>query len=336
MIKPTTRVYRTKTLEGLCIPAVIHNGHYYFTDIEVYENGRVECWNFEDFEHFKKNVEEGWVSTSIPDNEQIRIHGLGNWTITNGQWIFSEKTFIEYALDVVKQLNPTLDNLHHYSPRKINGIIVGDGGSGTLYKEFRKTPNEFSPKKIKGDSVDLFYRTNNIYHLVKVVVYADDKITIDRLEEPFEIDLQKLEALISEGIILSEIPIGANVNIYGLGSFTAKEVSFVESIEDKLAEIKDLQRELKGEPSVIDLCKQAYAEYMHNPTVASKDKLKIAYENIPTHQRMYVGDMDTKDVQVRMILYGKQEIENWSHYAVAKSMGEELPHISIPKTKDEQ
>ena len=50
---------------------------------------------------------------------------------------------------------------------------------------------------------------------------------------------------------------------------------------------------------------------------------------------MYVGDMDVKDTAVRMIIYGEQEIENWSHYQVAKERGEELPTINIPNPKKE-
>lgn len=51
---------------------------------------------------------------------------------------------------------------------------------------------------------------------------------------------------------------------------------------------------------------------------------------------MYVGDMDTKDIEVRMIIYGDQEIENWSHYKLAKERGEALPTIIVPKPNDEQ
>lgn len=50
---------------------------------------------------------------------------------------------------------------------------------------------------------------------------------------------------------------------------------------------------------------------------------------------MYVGDMDTKDVAVRMVIYGEQQIEGWSHRLVARSRGdEELPSIEVPKPRD--
>lgn len=34
-----------------------------------------------------------------------------------------------------------------------------------------------------------------------------------------------------------------------------------------------------------------------------------------------------------MILYGDEEIENWSHYQIAREEGYELPHIIVPKVK---
>jgi hypothetical protein len=63
--------------------------------------------------------------------------------------------------------------------------------------------------------------------------------------------------------------------------------------------------------------------------------LRRSYEAVPEHLRMYCGDMDTKDIPIRMILYGKDEIKNWSHYAVSKAEGMELPTIEIPESPSE-
>ena len=57
--------------------------------------------------------------------------------------------------------------------------------------------------------------------------------------------------------------------------------------------------------------------------------------SISPHLRPYIlGDIDVKDIPIRMIIYGKKEIENWSHYIVAKEMGYDLPENSIPTPKD--
>ena len=46
---------------------------------------------------------------------------------------------------------------------------------------------------------------------------------------------------------------------------------------------------------------------------------------------------DTKDIAVRMVIYGDQEIENWSHRAAARAQGDQdPPTISVPKPIDEE
>ncbi|MBO2009049.1 hypothetical protein [Hymenobacter negativus] len=335
MIKPSTRVFRVQTIEGVAIPAIIHNGSYFLVDIDVYENGRVSCWNFEDFEYFKKDVNKGWVSLSIPDGESISIHGLGSWEIQHGDWLFNKNSFIEYVQEIIRELNPKLENIYHYSQKVINGTRIGESGNGTVYKELKRYPNDPFPEKVNGDSINLFQKKDNSYYLIRVSAFADSSILISRVEAPYYLGLADFEELIERGEIVSEIPTNSAVYIHGLGSFIATEASFSIAIENKLLEIKDFIRELNGQPSAINMCRQDYENYLANPTIANVQRLKTSYEHVPDHLRMYVGDMDTKDVAVRMIIYGGQEIENWSHYQVAKSLGEELPTIAVPKPNNE-
>lgn len=333
--KPSTKVYRKQIIEGYSIPAIIHNGSYFFVDLDVYEDGRVQCWNFEDFEHFEKDVQRGWVVLNIPDNNEISIHSLGTWTIGNGNWQFTKDTFIEYVKELIKDLNPNLDNIYKYRQKKINGITIAENGNGTIFKEHRKTPNDIFPKRIDGAGINLFYKINDAFYLVKVNIFQDGSLELSRLEDPIKLSIEEFEKLITENIIVTNIPIGSTVFVYGLGNFSVLEAFYTASIQDKLLEIKDIQRELKGEPTTIDICRQAYREYINNPTKINQEKLKVAYENVPDHQKMYVGDMDTKDIPIRMIIYGDQEIEKWSHRLLAKEMGEELPTITVPKPEDE-
>lgn len=334
VIKPSTKVYRKQMIEGFSIPAIIHNDHYFFVDLSVYEDGRVECWNFEDFDHFKNDVQRGWVAVSIPDNKDISIHGLGSWTIEKGNWLFTKDTFIEYIRDVIKQLNPNLDNIYKHAEKKINGIVVGESGKGTIYKAQQTTKYDFFKAKIDGTSTDLFYKLDDAFCLVQVNIFADDSLELSRLETPISLNMEELEKHITDGVLLTDIPAGAIVYIYGLGHFCVQKKLFSSSIHDKLLEIKDIQRRLKGEPTTLDICKQAYRDYLEDPTNSSRDKLRIAYEQVPNHQKRFVGDMDTKDFAVRMIIYGEQEIEKWSHYQLAKTRGEKLPTITLPRPKD--
>lgn len=331
------KTYRKKVIEGVSIPGIIKNGTHFFVDLEVYEDGRVQCWNFEDFEHFKKDVNRGWVAINIPDGEEISIHGLGDWKISSGVWIYKSKNeLIDYVWSIVQVLNPTLNNLYTYIEKKVNGIRIGESGSGNIYKEKKRSKNDPFPEKIEGEGINLFYKDEaSVTHLVRVDVYENHSIVINRLKQPLEITVIQLEKMIEEKRIFTELQLGEEVHILGLGKFINEEEIFANEISEKLLEIKDTINVLNGNPSRIDLCREIFQNYLDNPTEELKEQLKQAYENIPEHERMYVGDMDVKDTAVRMIIYGEQEIENWTHYQVAKQRGENLPQINVPKPKKE-
>jgi len=336
MIQPTTRVYRTQTVEGYSIPAIIHNVQYHFIDLDVYENGRVHCWNFEDLEHFKRDVQRGWVVSSIPDNDDISIFGLGSWSIGSGDWIFNKTAFSNYVVELIKQLNPKMENIFSCQEKKINGVTVGENGKGTIYKEQRSGPNDIFRGKTDGESINLFYKVaDSEYFLTKVIVYSDGILEISRLEAPIVVNIDELEAFVNEGKLLTDIPIGSTVRIYGLGKFSIQKVLYCASVREKILEIRDLQRRLRGEPTTIEICRIAHRCYLENPTIDSRDKLRIAYENVPDHQKVFVGNMDTKDIEVRMIIYDEQEIERWPHYQIAKERGDDLPSLKVPRPRDE-
>lgn len=336
MIKPTTKVYRKQITEGYSIPAFIKNGSYFFVDLDVYENGRVYCWNFEDIESFKKDVEKNWVVLNIPDNNEISIQGLGSWTISNGNWLFNKKTFISYVENLIKELNPNWDNIFKYSEKKIKGLIVAENGEGVIYKESKKKSNDIFPSRINGQSLDLFYKVLENYYLIKVNIFADNTIQLARLENPIDLTLEEFENLIQEKTILTKVPLNSIVIIYGLGNFKMIKAQYTTEIKDKLIEIKDILKKLNGQPSSIEICREALEKYHLNPTFENRIKLKNSYENIPEHQKIYVGDMDIKDTEVRMIIYGENEVKNWSHYQVAKLLRQPLPTIKITKLNDEQ
>ncbi|HHG84113.1 MAG TPA: hypothetical protein ENJ82_05125, partial [Bacteroidetes bacterium] len=200
-----SQIYRTKEILGVSIPGIIYNGSYFFVDLGVYEDGRVECWNFEDFEHFKNDVNCGWVSVNIPDGEEISVHGLGSWKIDRGNWNYSKQSFIDYVYSLVKMLNPKLENLYTHSIRKVNGVIIAESGSGKTFKEKKAGPTDLFPTKEVGKSVNLFFKAKDQrYYLSKLEMYAEDALVLNRIPEPFEFDLSQLEEMISSQKILTD------------------------------------------------------------------------------------------------------------------------------------
>lgn len=305
-----TLVYRTIALHGVKTPGIIENGGYHFTHFDVYEDGRVADWNFEDFERFIKDVERQWVVTSIPDGKEFSCYNLGAWNITDGRWYYTPESYIAYIKSLVLELNPSWTNIHTYQERRVNGVVVGESGSGTLYKEDTVDVDVFFPKKVKGEHHSMFYQLENNYYLVDILLFKDKSIIIHGCGEEKVIDFDVLRQLIAEEIVCSTLPIGARVIIENLGEFTTTEESYSNDIEDLFAELEDDYRKLNGEKSLNNLCLDVFEAYQANPSDELKEALKIAYERVPEHLRMYLGDMDTRDSEIIEIIYGPDYWDN--------------------------
>jgi hypothetical protein len=84
--------------------------------------------------------------------------------------------------------------------------------------------------------------------------------------------------------------------------------------EDRIREARDAVAMLRGEPGVHALCRRAFEEYEQQEALArstqpepealtaARDRLRAAYEAVPAHRRMYLGDMDSKDWPIRLAL----------------------------------
>lgn len=146
--------------------------------------------------------------------------------------------------------------------------------------------------------------------------------------------LAQLTSAVEQGRVVSSLPAGTRVQIHQLGSFATTAQRHSNDIHDILRGIPDLIDKANRRPDSVARCRVAYAAFMADPSEPLREALRAAYEAVPPHNRMYVGDMDTKDVAARMILYGDQEIETWSHRRVARSEGmEPLPTITVPKPR---
>ncbi|MBN9417014.1 MAG: hypothetical protein J0I12_16325, partial [Candidatus Eremiobacteraeota bacterium] len=115
-----------------------------------------------------------------------------------------------------------------------------------------------------------------------------------------------------------------------LGKYRLVDACWHVDLEDRILEGRDLVGRLSGKRGVVSLCLAALEVYLGNPNHENREALRLAYEAVPRHNRRYCGDMDTKDIPIRMILYGQQEIESWSHRIASRQRGMSLPEISVP------
>jgi len=333
---------RTMKIEGKMIPAFICNGgSYFYTNLEIYSDGIIDAWGAVDLDFFKRKLNSNWVATAVPNGKKISIHHLGSLIIKNGKWQFDKKSFYDYILEIIKEMNPKFENLYNF-----HGTDTIKRGQANYAKISTPQGKPIKPKdekypfshKVTGNCFSAFLKkSDGVYYLCNVSVFTDESIRIDRIPESINTDLEGLKELAKDSKIITELEKDQKVLIYGIGEFEVDDVLYSNKIESLVSEIDDIISELSFKPTTSEICKKAYDKYIETPTIKLRDKLKLTYEKVPEHLRTYVlGDMDVKDIPIRMIIYGDEEIKNWSHYLISEEEGYEFPQLNVPKPIDEE
>jgi len=199
-----TTITRTEILEGFSIPGIIHNIQYHFTDLQVYSDRLISCWEMVDLSMFKNKLNKGWVVTSIPDGETISIFSLGHWNIEEGKWQHTKETLYDYVYSLVKRLNPALENLHNYNGN--NSKMVGKTNVAKHFISDPKPyhfddPSSFFPKKINGEKFNFFYRNDdNKTYLAELSIYKSGYIEITNLPTKKIYKFEDLDELAEKGM----------------------------------------------------------------------------------------------------------------------------------------
>jgi hypothetical protein len=320
-------------IEGVVLPAFIHNGGYFFINLPIYADGLVDAWDLLDRPLFEEKLAQGWVTTSVPDGESLHAHGLGSWVVRDGKWKLSPHELGKLVQKRIRELNPEMTNLYNCQGRttrkvgKVNVSILG------MPRPVPVRPKDESPlsRLSRGKSLSVFSREDDASYLADLRVFEDGFVEIGRLPTPRTLTRDALAAEISAGRLFTRPGEGQRVHIDQLGSFIVDSEDWAITSDGLLLKIADLFANLSGQPTSIQKCLACYDAFLAAPTGANRDALRESYEAVPEQNRTYLGDMDTKDIPIRMIIYGKQELENWSHRVVARELGEsELPTISVP------
>lgn len=318
----------SKGVKGISFPAIIHNMNYHLVDLGVFEDGVVECWGGVDLDLFRKKIANGWVKTSLPDGGTISAHHLAHMTVSDATWFMTPEDLIARVESTVTALNPTRRDLVEMegSETDTSGKIAKTKvyrGSASVWRNRDGTPVGAADKWA-------FWRGKDCVHVVKVALFEDDTVHITGAGERMEMTLGDLRT----NACLQAVQDDDTIDIAGLCRFTAGQIEFTLSSNDLLAELEIDRDKMGGKQTPMQLTALAFRTYSGDPTRANLEILRDAYESVPKHLRPYCGDMDYKDIPIRIALYGEKEIENWSHYAASKARGLKLPSITVPKPKD--
>ena len=297
-------VYRNAKIEGRSFFGIIKNSSYFLSNLAIYEDGIVSAWEKFDIYQFEKALERKWVVSFIEDNEKLDIHGIGDFKILESQWLHKDD-YYEYIKSILKEMNPEMQNIYKTTKReiekleklkvsfmanpidfKMKGQFGYDLSDGKSYFIFRKSDNYSSSKEI-------FLTCYAIYDDETISIYNDDNIySFDDIKNMFEKNELLLYPKEDDTIIIENL---AKLKLKSTIKYTNKK--------EKLKEIEENIKEISGKENAFDYAIKCYHNYLVYPSDYNRELLKYAYEKVPEHERIFLGDMDNKDTDFRRIIY---------------------------------
>ncbi|MDZ8031561.1 MULTISPECIES: hypothetical protein [unclassified Nostoc] len=151
---------------------------------------------------------------------------------------------------------------------------------------------------IPGVFLQAFIKNGEQYFVTEIKVYKDGRIDCWGM-----VDFDGFKEKVSKGWITTHLSEGARVSMMVSGlNFTAYQVKSRVEEQEFVKEVEDEIRRLNGQLTTGEICRQRLTQYKHEPNETNKQYLRQAYDAVPKHCRIYLGDMDDKDWEYRSIL----------------------------------
>ena len=293
------KVYYKRLVEGMTTAAIIHNSNYFLIDMPVYEDGTIDCWKRVQLAQVSEQLKKGWLVTSVPDGKSLSIHGLGNFGIKTSKWNYTNKSYEKHIYEIVKSMNSKMTGLFcetNEQKEKWEKYRVGWRTFGKSYK----IDGNVGYRMTDGCGTKMFMNKNGAFHLVNITGFADNTYQIENGDI---ITSQEITDMVKQNILVCEPPLGVPVNIHDIGTIEISEVYWAAESPEKLKEILDFPNKAGDKETLHEICRNIYHEYLEYPNEDTRTRLRKAYEAVPEHERMYLGDMDSKDGDYRRILF---------------------------------
>ncbi|MEU7409141.1 NADAR family protein [Streptomyces sp. NPDC042638] len=89
---------------------ICNGGSYFLTDLFIYADGLVDCWELVTLDEFEKKLRSGWVATSLPDGGHASAHHLASWTFGEPRTWLTPELLLAEVRDTVDKLNRRPDS----------------------------------------------------------------------------------------------------------------------------------------------------------------------------------------------------------------------------------
>lgn len=302
------RVYRRQTIEGVTVPAIIHNMQYFWQNMAVYEDGTVSCWKKVDLSDVFGILERGWLTVSVPEGKLLDVHGTCCFEIKNGEWSFTNESYAEFITETVRSMNPEMANIYKTSTHereKWEKLRIVFSASPTFCKVKAK---KFGYDLTDGDDSNIFLRTDNGLVLTAIYAYEDGFFSVDALGDKV-LTIDDVRKMFADKTLYTAPQKGDIVSFGVFGRAECTSCDYSVDPKEKLKEIENLSLRVQKKPDAHELCIRAYHKYLVEPSEFYKERLREAYEAVPEHERCFLGDMDSRDSDFRRILYSNSKRE---------------------------
>ncbi|WP_218163635.1 NADAR family protein [Actinomadura madurae] len=105
------RVEDGRRIEGVARPVFIHNFSYHLTNLLVYADGAIHCWEWVDLDGLREKLECGWVVTEVPEGGEISAFGLGRWKAAEPMFGLTPEMLLAEVADDIEKLNGRPDSI---------------------------------------------------------------------------------------------------------------------------------------------------------------------------------------------------------------------------------
>ena len=297
-------VYRNEKIEGRTFFGIIKNGSYFLSNLAIYEDGIISAWFKFDIYQFEKALERKWVVSFIEDNEELDIHGIGDFKILDSKW-FHKDDYYQYIKSILKEMNPEMQNIYKTTQREIEKWE-------SLKVSFMANPIDFKIKSqfgydlSDGKSYFIFRKSDNYSSSKEVflsfyTIYDDETITFNNDDNIYNFD--KVKDMFNKNELLLYPKEDDIIIIENLAKLKLKPVIKYTNKKEKLKEIEENIKEISGKENAFDYAIRCYHNYLVYPSDDNRELLKEAYEKVPEYERMFLGDMDDKDSDFIRIIY---------------------------------
>ncbi|NEN86903.1 DUF7638 domain-containing protein [Paenibacillus elgii] len=300
------KISRQKTIEGTRIPGIIKNMQYHYINLDVYEDGMINCWELVDLKGLKEKIEINWLVPNVPNGEILSIFGLGAYKIKSARWNYDKKSYYMQIKNTIEKLNPKMSNIYTISKHEKELLEKRKVTYSPEAKDFY-VKSEMFYQTIDGKGFTIFMNHKDISYLVNLVVYKDGRVTCYNSSFEFNYDLSELEQLFRNGTFFTDFNTPTEIVLDNFAKVTLEKGLYATEQEDKYKELIDLYSELNDKKTSLEKCREAYYRYLEYPSDYSREKLKELYELIPEHERRYLGDMDSKDSDYVRIIYRPED-----------------------------